>query len=140
VATYRTLAARSRELYENGDFYLSNAEKILVEKVKALFPKVVIVLNVGGVVDTEWFVDDDRVQSVLLAWQGGMVGGEAAAELLCGIGTPSGKLADTFAKRLEDYPSTAGFHESDTYVDYTEDIYVGYRYFETLPGAAEKVN
>lgn len=140
VATYRALAARSSELYESGDFYLSNAEKALVEKVRALFPKVVIVLNIGGVVDTQWFVDDDRIQSVLLAWQGGMEGGQAAAELLCGIGNPSGKLADTFAKRLEDYPSTAGFHESDTYVDYTEDIYVGYRYFETLPGAAERVN
>lgn len=140
VATYRALAARSSELYENGDFYLSNAEKTLVEKVKAHFPKVVIVLNVGGVVDTQWFVGDDRIQSVLLAWQGGMEGGQAEAELLCGIGNPSGKLADTFAKCLEDYPSTAGFHESDTYVDYTEDIYVGYRYFETLPGAEEKVN
>jgi beta-glucosidase len=72
VATYRALAARSSELYENGDFYLSNAEKALVEKVKGYFPKVIIVLNVGGVVDTQWFFDDDRIQSVLLAWQGGM--------------------------------------------------------------------
>ena len=60
--------------------------------------------------------------------------------LLFGIGNPSGKLSDTFAKRLEDYPSSYHFHESKDYVDYTEDIYVGYRYFETLPGAAEKVN
>ena len=140
IPTDRPLAATSSELFEKGDFYLSNAERALVEKVKRHFPKVVVVLNVGGVVDTEWFAADDQIQSVLLAWQGGMEGGKAAAELLCGLGCPSGKLADTFAKKLTDYPSTAGFHESDAYVDYTEDIYVGYRYFETLPGAADSVN
>ncbi|MBQ8813120.1 MAG: glycoside hydrolase family 3 protein [Lachnospiraceae bacterium] len=134
------MAAKGFELYERGDFYLSDAETAMVEKVKKIFPKVVVVMNVGGMVDTQWFFADDQIQSVLMAWQGGMEGGKAAAELLCGIGNPSGKLSDTFAKRLEDYPSTAGFHESENYVDYTEDIYVGYRYFETLPGAAEKVN
>lgn len=131
---------RGQELFEKGDFYLSNAEMAMVEKVKTYFPKVVVVMNVGGMVDTEWFCHDDAIQSVLMAWQGGMEGGTAAAELLCGVGNPSGKLSDTFAKLLEDYPSTAGFHESVKYVDYTEDIYVGYRYFETLPGAAERVN
>lgn len=140
VSNERPIALRSAELFEKGDFYLSNAEKAMVEKVKHHFPKVVVVLNVGGVVDTEWFAHDDRIQSVLLAWQAGMEGGHAAAELLCGIGNPSGKLTDTFAKGLTDYPSTEGFHESDAYVNYTEDIYVGYRYFETLPGAAERVN
>ncbi|MBQ8815467.1 MAG: glycoside hydrolase family 3 C-terminal domain-containing protein [Lachnospiraceae bacterium] len=134
------LASKGSALYERGDFYLSAAETAMVEKVKQLFPKVVVVLNVGGMVDTEWFFADDRIQSVLMAWQGGMEGGRATAELLCGFGNPSGKLSDTFAKRLEDYPSTAGFHESDAYVNYIEDIYVGYRYFETLPGAAERVN
>ena len=131
---------KGHPMYEEGDFYLSNAEKAMVEKVKAYFPKIVVVLNVGGMVDTEWFCHEDRIQSALMAWQGGMEGGTAAAELLCGMGTPGGKLTDTFAKRLEDYPSTEGFHESDDYVDYTEDIYVGYRYFETIPGAAERVN
>ena len=131
---------KGHPMYEEGDFYLSHAEKAMVEKVKAYFPRIVVVLNVGGMVDTEWFCREDRIQSVLMAWQGGMEGGTAAAELLCGMGTPSGKLTDTFAKRLEDYPSTEGFHESEDYVDYTEDIYVGYRYFETIPGAAERVN
>lgn len=134
------LRKKSEELFENGDFYLTNAETAMVNRVKEHFPRVIVVMNVGGMVDTDWFVKDDSIQSVLMAWQGGMEGGPAAAELLCGIGSPSGKLSDTFAKRLEDYPSTYNFHESETYVDYTDDIYVGYRYFETIPGAAEKVN
>ncbi|MDP4090427.1 MAG: glycoside hydrolase family 3 C-terminal domain-containing protein, partial [Bacillota bacterium] len=134
------MTKKSGELFENGDFYLTNAETAMVNTVKANFPKVIVVMNVGGMVDTGWFIKDDSIQSVLMAWQGGMEGGLAAAELLCGLGTPSGKLSDTFAKRLEDYPSTYNFHESEEYVDYTDDIYVGYRYFETIPGATEKVN
>ena len=62
-----------------------------------------------------------------MAWQGGMEGGSAAAELLCGVGSPSGKLSDTFAKKLEDYPSSETFHESVKYVDYKE------RYLRRLP-------
>lgn len=129
-----------KTIFEEGDFYLTNAEKAMVSKVKEYFDKIIVIMNVGGMVDTEWFVSDNKIQSVLMAWQGGMEGGMAAAELLCGIGNPSGKLSDTFAKTLEDYPSTYNFHESDSYVDYTEDIYVGYRYFETIPGAYDKVN
>lgn len=131
---------KGHPMYEEGDFYLSNAEKAMVAQVKKYFPKIVVVLNVGGMVDTDWFCNDDAIQAALMAWQGGMEGGTAAAELLCGFGNPSGKLVDTFAKDLEDYPSTYNFHESEDYVDYTEDIYVGYRYFETIPGAAQKVN
>lgn len=131
---------RGQELFEKGDFYLSNAENAMVEKVKTYFPNIVVVMNVGGVVDTQWFCQDDNIQAVLMAWQGGMEGGTAAAELLCGMGNPCGKLSDTFAMRLEDYPSTATFHESEDYVDYIEDIYVGYRYFETIPDAGHCVN
>lgn len=133
-----SLLTKSRALFERGDFYLSDKEADMVRQVKEHFDRIAVVLNVGGVVDTSWFAEDDRISSALMAWQGGMEGGRAAAELLCGIGNPSGKLTDTFAD-LEDYPSTAGFHESDNYVNYKEDIYVGYRYFETIPGAGEKV-
>ena len=129
-----------KERFEDGDFYLTRAEKAMVAKVKEYFPKIIVVMNVGGMVDTSWFVSDDNIQSVLMAWQGGMEGGLAAAELLCGMGNPSGKLSDTFAKCLEDYPSSCNFHESEAYVDYSEDIYVGYRYFETIPDARNKVN
>jgi len=134
------MVAESEKLFERGDFYLTKAEEALVKQVKSAFRKVVVVMNVGGMVDTEWFKADAGISAVLMAWQAGMEGGLAAAELLTGKGNPSGKLADTFARKLEDYPSTAGFHESDEYVDYTEDIYVGYRYFETIPMAAQQVN
>lgn len=139
-ASEEEMAKRSAEIFENGDFYLTEAEKKMVEKVKSNFAKVVLVMNVGGMVDSSWFVQDEDIQSVLLAWQGGIEGGLAAAELLVGEGNPSGKLVDTFAKELADYPSTEGFHESEKYVDYKDDIYVGYRYFETIPGAKDKVN
>ena len=129
----------SAELFENGDFYLTNAELAMVNTVTEHFAHVIVVMNVGGMVSTHWFRDNDRISAVLMAWQGGMEGGLAAADVLCGEVNPSGHLADTFAAELTDYPSTEGFHESDDYVNYTEDIYVGYRYFETIPGAKEKV-
>ena len=136
----RNLYEKAEKIFERGDFYLSRGEEAMVEAVKKAFPKVIVVMNVGGMVDSSWFAEDGEIQSVLMAWQGGMEGGLAAAELLVGEGNPSGKLADTFAKRLEDYPSSEYFHESEDYVDYTDDIYVGYRYFETIPQAADKVN
>ena len=134
------MAKRSAEIFEDGDFCLTHAEQEMVNAVKTRFEKVIVVMNVGGMVDSSWFCDEERIQAVLMAWQGGIEGGLAAAELLMGEGSPSGKLVDTFAKELADYPSTAYFHESERFVDYTEDIYVGYRYFETIPNAADKVN
>ena len=134
------LVEMGNKIFEHGDFYLTNAEKKMVKQVSENFDKVIVVMNVGGVVDTTWFKDNEKISSVLMAWQGGIEGGLAAAKILLGKENPSGKLADTFAAKLEDYPSTDGFHEDDEYVDYTEDIYVGYRYFETIPGAAKKVN
>ena len=136
----KDLVEQGNKIFDHGDFYLTNAEKKMVKMVKENFSSVIVVMNVGGVVDTTWFKNDDQISSVLMAWQGGIEGGLAAARILLGKANPSGKLSDTFAARLEDYPSTEGFHEDDDYVDYTEDIYVGYRYFETIPGAKEKVN
>ena len=130
---------RAKAVFPKGDYYLTEEERRMVRQVCAAFEKVAVVLNVGGVVDVSWFREDDRVSSVLLAYQGGMEGGAAIAALLTGKANPCGKLPDTFARDLSDYPSTQHFHDSPHYVEYTEDIYVGYRYFETLPGAAEKV-
>ncbi len=124
----------------DGDFYLSVQEQQMVADVCAAFENVAVVLNVGGMVDTSWFIREPKIKSVLLAWQGGMEGAMAQADILCGDVNPSGKLTDTFAATFADYPSSANFNESEDYVEYTDDIFVGYRYFETIPGAAEKVN
>lgn len=124
----------------DGDFYLSLEEQKTVSDVTDYFENIVVVLNVGGMVDTSWFLKNQKVKAVLLAWQGGMEGGLAEADILCGDVNPSGKLTDTFAAAFKDYPSSDNFNESAAYVCYTDDIFVGYRYFETVPGAAEKVN
>ncbi len=124
---------------EKGDFYLTDAEKAMVDAVCAKTDNVVVVLNVGGMIDTSWIIDNPRIKGALLAWQGGLDGCGAIADLLCGDETPSGKLCDTFAREFKDYPSAEHFNDSDDYLKYYEDIYVGYRYFETVPGAAEKV-
>ena len=130
----------SAKLFENGDFCLTQAEQKMIRLVTENFAKVIVVLNIGGVMETEWFRANDRIQGALLAFQGGVEGGLAAADILTGDVNPCGHLADTFAKTLEDYPSTEQFHASADYVDYAEDIYVGYRFFETVPGAKERVS
>ncbi|NCB92025.1 MAG: beta-glucosidase [Clostridia bacterium] len=130
----------SQRLFEDGDYYLTAAEKNLMETVKQNFNNIIVVLNVGGMVDSTWFKNDIAIDSVLMSWQAGMEGGLATADVLCGDVNPSGKLTDTFADSLEAYLSTDNFHESLSYVDYKDDVYVGYRYFETMAGAAGKVN
>ena len=135
----KSLPQQAAAIFPRGDFYRSDAETAMIESVCAAFDRVVVVLNVGGVVDVSWIKDDQRVGAALLAYQGGMEGGCAAADLLLGASNPCGKLPDTFARDIGDWPSTQGFTESPYHVDYIEDIYVGYRYFSTLPGAADKV-
>ncbi len=120
-------------------FELSESEKNMVNTVCKNFDKVIVLLNAGSMIDTSWFSDNNKIDAALMIWQGGMEGGLAAADILVGDATPSGKLVDTCAKNFDDYPSSAGFHESDDYVKYTEDIFVGYRYFETIPGMKERV-
>ncbi len=124
----------------DADFYLNEEEQRLVRDVTNAFEHVVVVLNVGSMVDTSWFKDNDKIDAVLLGWQAGMEGGLAEADILVGDVNPSGKLVDTFASCFDDYPSSYNFHESPDYCEYTDDIYVGYRYFETIPNANKKVN
>lgn len=124
---------------EKGDFYLSDTEEALLHNVTSHFAHTVAVLNIGGMIDVSWIKDNPKIDAALLAWQAGTLGGLAMADILCGDTNPSGKLTDTFAKNLSDYPFADSFHESRDYVCYFEDIYVGYRYFETIPGAREKV-
>ena len=123
----------------DGDFYLSKDEESMVKAVEALFPRIAVVFNIGGQMDVRWFAGHPHFQAALLAWQGGMEGGHAIADILMGRVNPSGHLTDTFAEDFDAYPSSEGFHASEDYVEYAEDVYVGYRYFETIPGARQKV-
>ncbi|MBQ8803300.1 MAG: glycoside hydrolase family 3 protein [Tyzzerella sp.] len=120
-------------------FYLSEMEQKMVEAVKANFEHIVVLLNVGAMIDTAWLAYEDGIEAAFSIWQGGMEGGLATADILTGEVNPSGKMVDTCVKSFDDYPSSEGFHESADYVKYTEDIYVGYRYFETIPGKKDCV-
>lgn len=120
-------------------FVLSKDEKQMVSDVCANFTHVIVLLNVGAMIDTAWFSDNDEIEAAVMLWQAGMEGGLAAADILVGDANPSGKLVDTCAREFSDYPSSAEFHEDDYYAKYTEDVFVGYRYFETIPGKKECV-
>ncbi len=124
---------------KKGDFYLTDTEQKLIDDVTAAFEHSVIILDVGGMVEVSYIKENKKIDAALLAWQAGMEGGFAVADILCGDVNPSGKLACTFAKTFADYPSADTFHESNEYVCYYEDIYVGYRYFETIPEAKDRV-
>ena len=115
---------------EPGSYYLTEEEKQMLSAVTAEFSDAVLVLNIGSVIDFS-FLKDYSFGAVLIAWQGGMESGNAAADLLWGKVNPSGRLTDTIACRYEDYPSAAHFGNRDGN-EYWEDIYVGYRWFETF--------
>ncbi len=127
-------------VFQKGDFYLSDEEAAMVAAAKKHFRHIAVLLNVGGMVDTDWFKEDPQIESVLYIGQGGLEGACAAADIFCGTESPSGKLTDTFAKDLADYPSSDTFHDFNDKVEYVEDIFVGYRYFSTVPGKMERVN
>lgn len=135
----KLLAERQAKVYPDSDFCITPKEKAMIEAVKSKFDKIIVVINSGGVIETAWIKNDDKLSSALFMWQGGIEGGLAAADILVGDVNPSGRLVDSFADSLSDYPSTYNFHDSMAYVEYTDDIYVGYRYFETIPGADKKV-
>lgn len=122
-----------------GDYYLSDTEKSLIDRVTAAFPNTVIVLNSGAVVDCEYFAENEKVGAIIFGWQGGLEGGTATADIICGDVNPSGRLADTIPVSYDAYQNAQEFLTGFEHLDYFDDIYVGYRYFETVPGAAEKV-
>lgn len=122
---------------EEGSYYLTSEEKKLIGMVADNFESVIIVLNIGSVIDFSWMDEfADKIGAVLISWQGGMESGNALADILCGKVSPSGKLTDTIADSFEAYPSSADFG-AKKFNNYTEDIFVGYRYFATF--APEKV-
>lgn len=126
-----------------GDYQLTTLETELLTNVATAFhaqgKKVVVVLNVAGVIDTAW---KDKVDAILLAYMPGQEAGDAVADLLSGVANPSGKLAQTFPANYTDVPSASSFNgidsDSDGKVDtnyYNEGIYVGYRYYDTFDKA-----
>lgn len=121
-----------------GSFLLQQEEVEILETVTKHFDKVIVLLNVSNIIDMSWVEErfKDSIQSIMYVWQGGIEGGNAVADVLVGDVTPSGKLTDTIAYQLEDYPSHENYGDADVNL-YREDVYVGYRYFETF--APEKV-
>lgn len=120
---------------EKGSYLLTELEEDMLSKVCGEFERVIVVLNVGSIIDMKW-VEKYNPSAVLYTWQGGQEGGHSVADVLTGRVNPCGKLADTIARDIVDYPSTENFG-GESFDIYGEDIYVGYRYFETF--AREKV-
>lgn len=134
VVIGRTAGEDQDNAIKPGSYLLTNDERTMLKQVTAHFEQVVVVLNVSNIIDMSWINDDSYVHpiaGVIYAWHGGMEGGHAIADVLAGDVTPSGKLTDTIAYSIEDYPSTRNY--GDEFKNfYQEDIYVGYRYFETF--------
>ena len=131
----RTAGEDKDSKYEPGSYLLTETEEDMLARIRKAFDKVIVLLNVGNVIDMS-FVDKYSPDAVLYIWQGGMTGGAAVAQVLTGAAYPSGKLTDTVAYAIEDYPSHSDFGDLVRNF-YVEDIYVGYRYFETV--APDKV-
>lgn len=130
VVIGRTAGEEQDNSLHEGSYLLTAAEKDMLAKVRRHFPKMVVLLNVGNIIDMNDLLSFDP-DSVLYVWQGGMTGGTGTADVLTGKISPCGKLTDTIAANVNDYPSAPYF--GDPYRNfYSEDIYVGYRYFETF--------
>ena len=124
-----------------GDYYLGDIEAENLRLInEAGFKKFIVILNTSIAIDTSFIKDYADIDAVLLAWLPGTEGAYAITDILLGDVNPSGKLVDTFAKSYDDYPSAKTFLESNSYVNYSEDIFNGYRYFETFDPEYTKVN
>ena len=131
----RTAGEEQDSTLTEGSYLLTASEKDMLIKVRDAFDSVIVLLNVGGLIDLT-DIEACNPDSVLYVWQGGMTGGIGVADILTGKTSPSGKLPDTIAYSIEDYPSSKYFGDKHRNF-YSEDIFVGYRYFETF--AKEKV-
>lgn len=115
-----------------GSYYLTDEERTLLDNVCNHFSSVTVLLDCGNIIDMQWVLDyEERLRGIIYAWQGGMESGNAIADVLFGRVNPSGRLTDTVAVRYEDYPSAMHFGNK-LFNTYVEDIFVGYRYFETF--------
>lgn len=132
IITIGRAAGEDREQkLKDGSFYLTLDELKLIDKVTAIFKKTVLVLDVGNVIDFEE-IDKfgDRINAIVIAWQGGMESGHALCDVLSGKVNPSGRLTDTIAVNYDAYPAHDFGHKD--FNEYDEDVFVGYRYFETF--------
>ena len=113
----------------NSGTLLSNSELETYKSIINYFDKVVVILNVGSVMELN-NIEKNEKTSILISWLPGMEAGNAIVKVLLGEVNPSGHLTDTWAKTINDYPTTKTFLESPLYVKYKEGLFVGYRYFE----------
>lgn len=118
-----------------GGYYLTEEEKALLAQVTAAFRKVCVVVDAGNIMDLSW-VEEYPIGALLYAFQGGMESGNALIDVLYGDAQPGGRLTDTVPRHYEDAPTYGHFGGRD-FNEYREDIYVGYRYYETF--AQDKV-
>ncbi len=114
---------------EKGSWYLTDTEENLLALTRKYFKKVCVIINSGSIMDVTR-IEKHKPDALMFVWQGGQETGNAVADVLLGKVSPSGKLTDTIAK-IEDYPSYKYFGNKK-YNNYVEDIYVGYRYFNTF--------
>lgn len=131
----RTAGEEQDNSLTEGSFLLSSDEKQMLTTVRRHFSKMIVLLNMGNIIDMNELLEI-APDAILYVWQGGMTGGTGTADVLTGKISPCGKLTDTIAKHVEDYPSAPYFGDPVRNF-YSEDIYVGYRYFETF--APDKV-
>lgn len=136
---------------KKGDYFLQDDEVEMIDEVCRYFENVVLLLNTSGVIDSSFI--DDRFKAVLFTSLPGQEAGHAVADVLCGAVTPSGKLTDSWARHIEDYPAYRNFGthkknglefaamgpgpgggglEKQCYINYEEGVFVGYRYFDTF--------
>ncbi len=130
------IAGEGRDRFaQPGDYYLSDQEKAELTELSRLNGNLVVLVNTGGQIELSDVLAFPAVRAILYMSQGGMEAGHAVADVLTGKVTPSGKLATTWAKKYEDFPSSAKFSHNDGDVDhepYEDGIYVGYRYFDSF--------
>ena len=126
----RTAGENRDSSFQKGGYLLTDEEENMIKIVSQTFDKVVVLLNVTAIIDMNW-VDKYDVDSVMYTWNGGQNGGEAVADVLSGDVNPSGRLSDTIATDYTKYPTYKNYGAKEKSY-YQEDIFVGYRYFETF--------
>ena len=133
----RTAGEEQDSKLEKGSYYLTDTETEMIKTVRKHFGRMIVLLNVGGIIDLS-FMDSAETSpdALMIVWHGGMIGGAGTAKVLVGDVSPSGKLPDTIAYKISDHAADRNFGDPDKCI-YAEDIYVGYRYFETF--AKDKV-